>query len=188
MITIQNKITVFLFKSFEFVALGLEPFDALGEGCAELVDGLEGVVEGDDASRARVPYYIVDNALGGEPLGVVASNKVPHDNLVTAGEQEILDETHPSVRRPEEMAADVGIGMLHVVVVLVDGAVEGADVVVGVVAHLMALVDDALIEMGIAAHVVADHEKGGMDAMLLENVEDVGGSLGNGTVIEGQVY
>jgi hypothetical protein len=61
-------------------------------------------------------------------------------------------------------------------------------VVVGVIAYLMSFVKDALIEFRVFSDVVADHEEGGVNAMLLQDVEDEWGSLGNWTVVEGQVY
>ena len=85
------------------------------------------------------------------------------------------------------MGVDVGVGLLDVVAVLVERVAYAADVVVGVVAYLVALVDDALVEFGILAHVVADHEECGVDAVLAQCVEDEWRSLRDWTVIEGQI-
>ena len=187
-----RKIVVFivvdgLFKHLEAVALELEPLDAEGEGGAQLVDGLQGVVEGDDAARAGVAADVVEYVVGGEPLGVVAGDDVPHDDLELAAEQGILGNAHPAVRRAEEVGVDVGVGLLDVVAVLVERVAYAADVVVGVVAYLVALVDDALVEFGVLAHVVADHEECGVDAVLAQCVEDEWRSLRDWTVIEGQI-
>ena len=83
---IVDCIVLFLFKDLEVVALFAEPFDALGEGGAEFVDGFKGVVEGDDAAVAGVALHVVDDVLGGQPFGVVAGDEVPHDDLVLAAE------------------------------------------------------------------------------------------------------
>ena len=73
-----------LLKYFEGVALGLEPFDGCREGCAELVDTFQGVVEGDDAAVTGVALDIVQHVVGREPFGVVAGNKVPHNDAELA--------------------------------------------------------------------------------------------------------
>jgi hypothetical protein len=85
------------------------------------------------------------------------------------------------------VAVDVGIGFLHVVAIFLDGMAESYDVVVGMVAHLVALGLYAFEEFGILTHVVAHHEEGGVYAVLTEYIEDKGGSLGDWTVIEGQI-
>ena len=55
-------------ESFEGVALVTEPLDGGGEGSTELVDGLQGIVEGDDGAITRVPLYIIDDIFGCRPL------------------------------------------------------------------------------------------------------------------------
>ncbi len=108
-----------LFKHLEAVALELEPLDAEGEGGAQLVDGLQGVVEGDDAAGTGVTADIVEDIVGGHPAGVVACDDVPHDDLELAAEQGILGYAHPAVRRAEEVGVDVGVGLLDVVAIFV---------------------------------------------------------------------
>ena len=166
----------------------LKPEDAEGQCGAQLVDGLEGVVEGDDGAVAGVAADVVEDVVGAEPLGVVAGDDVPHDDLVLAAEEGVLGYTHPSVGRSEESCLDIGVGLLDVVAVLMERVADAADVVVGVVAYLVSLVDDAFIEFGVLADVVADHEEGGVDVVFAEHVEDEGGGLGDWTVVEGQVY
>ncbi len=69
------------------VALLLEPLDALGKGGAQLFDGFERVVEGDDGAIAGIALHVVHHVVGGEPLGVVARDEVPHHHLIAlAGE------------------------------------------------------------------------------------------------------
>ena len=85
------------------------------------------------------------------------------------------------------VAVDIGIGLLHVVAVFLDGVGEAYHVVVGVVAHLVPLGDDALVEFRMFAHVVAHHEESAFHPERLQRVEDKGCCLGDGTVVEGQV-
>jgi ApbE superfamily uncharacterized protein (UPF0280 family) len=91
------------------------------------------------------------------------------------------------VRRTEEVGVDIGIGLLDVVAVFVEGVADTADVVVCVVSNLVTFGEDALVEVRVLAHVVAHHEEGGVYAVLTEYIEDKGGSLGDWTVIEGQI-
>jgi len=124
-------------------------------------------VEGDDAAVACIALDVVDDILCGDPLGVVACDEIPHDHLIAlACEECILCRTNPSVRGPEERAVYIGIGFLYVVAVLVEGVSKAADVVVGVVADLMALVADLAEELWILSDVVADHEEGCLDVVV----------------------
>ena len=171
-------------ENLKLILLFLEPLDALRQGGAELVDRLQRVVEGDDRAVARVALHVVEHTLARHPLGVVARHEVPHHNLVLAAEPRILHGAHPAVGRPHEVAAYVGVGLLHVVAVVVQRVAESADMVVCMVAYLMAFVDDAPEEVGIFPHVVAHHEEGGLDAVVAQRVEDEGCRLGNGAVVE----
>ena len=96
-------------------------------------------------------------------------------------------DAHPAVGRTEEVALDVGIGLLDVVAVVMERMAEPADVVVGVVAHLMAFVQNLLIEIGVLPDIVAHHEEGGLDAKLAQRLENERGRLRDGTVVERQI-
>ena len=174
-------------EHLEGVTLLCEPLEALGQSGVKLVDGFQGIVEGDDGAVADVALDVVDDVVGRHPLGVVAGDDVPHHDLVAAREPGILGQAHPSVRRTEEMAADVGVGFLDIEHIVAHGVAEAADVVVGVIAHEVALVDDLLEEIGILAHVVAYDEEGGTHAETTEDVENKRCGLGDGTVVERQI-
>lgn len=85
------------------------------------------------------------------------------------------------------MAVDVGISLLDVVAVLLDGVAHSTNVVVGMVAYLMAFVNDTLIKFRVFAYIVTYHEKGGFDIFLLEYIKNEGRSLGNWAVVERQI-
>ena len=144
-------------------------------------------MEGDDRAIARVPLYIIKHIFGRHPLRVVTRDEVPHHDLVLPAEPGVLRQTHPAVGRTYIVAVDVGIGFLNVVAVFLDGVSEPDHVVMSVVAYLVTFIDDALIELGMLAHVVTHHEECGLDTERFESIEDEGGSLGNGTVVEGQI-
>ena len=145
-------------------------------------------MEGDDAAIARIAFHVVEDILSRHPFGIVARDKVPHDDLVLSGKQRILWQSHPAVGWTEQVTLDVGVGFLHVIAIFVERAAQAADVVMGVVSYLVSFVEDALIEFRVFTDVIADHEEGGMDAMLLQCVEDKRSSLGDWTIVEGQVY
>ena len=132
----------------------------------QLVDTLQRVVEGDDGAITRVPFNIIDDILCGEPFGVVAGDEVPHHDLKLATEPGILSHAHPAVRRTDIMALDIGIGLLHIIAVFLDGVGESLNVVVGMITHLMALGNDTLIEFGVLPHVIAHHEEDGLGIKL----------------------
>ena len=64
---------------------------------------------------------------------------------------------------------------------------ETADVVHRVVTHLMASIDNLLEELGVFPHIVAYHEEGGLGTERIERFENERRSLGDGSVIEGQI-
>ena len=68
-----------------------------------------------------------------------------------------------------------------------DGVAETADVVVRMITDTMPLVDDTLMQFGIFPGIVAYHEEGGLDAVLLQHVKNPGRGLGDGAVVEGQI-
>jgi hypothetical protein len=57
----------------------------------------------------------------------------------------------------------------------------------GVVAHLMAILNYLLIEVGVLADIVTNHEKGRFNVVVAKCLKDKGGGLGYGTVVESQV-
>ena len=90
--------------------------------------------------------------------------------------------------RTHIVAMDIGIGLLHIIAVFLHRVAQTTQVVMGVVAHLMALCQDTGIELRVLTYVVAHHEEGGTGAIGLQGVEDEGGSLWDRAVVEGQVH
>lgn len=145
-------------------------------------------MEGDDAAITGIAFYIVEDILSCHPFGIVARDKVPHDDLVLSSKERILWQSHPAVGGTEKMALDVGVGFLYVIAIFVERAAQAADVIVGVIPYLVSFVEDTPIEFRVFTDVIADHEEGGVDAMLLQCVEDKGSGFGDWTIVEGQVY
>ena len=44
-------------------------------------------MEGDDAAIARIAFHVVEDILSCHPFGIVARDKVPHDNLVLSSKE-----------------------------------------------------------------------------------------------------
>ena len=57
----------------------------------------------------------------------------------------------------------------------------------GMVANLVPLGDDALVELRVFPDIVSHHEESSLYAEFLERVKNEGGCLGDGTVIESQI-
>ena len=81
----------------------LEVADGCGEGVLELLDALQGIVEGDDGAVAAVVHHIPEDVEGIEVAGVVARHEVPHhDGVTLLHEQMVCAEPHPAVRWTEQ--------------------------------------------------------------------------------------
>jgi len=65
------------------------------------------------------------------------------------------------------MTVDIVVGLLYVFAVLPDGVLGTVHVIKSVVAHLMTLSLDAFEELRVFPDIVAHHEEGGLDVMLL---------------------
>ena len=196
-----NDSDIFCFSNgLKLVSLCLQPFDGAGQGGAEFVDAFQRVVEGDDGAVAGIAADIVIDVVGGEPLGIVAGDEVPHDDSVALREPVVDAVAHPTVGRTEEGHSSLRLlpteggfpfdEQLTFVGVdeVGDGPVlETAEVVVGVVADSMALLHDLAEELGMLLDVVSHDEKCGLHAVSGERIEQEGRGLGNGSVVEGQI-
>jgi len=177
-----------LFYHLKLIALLLEIAEGSWEGVAQFLDGLEGVMKGDDGTITGVEHHVAQNVEGVEQVGIVTSDEVPHHYLILATQHIVGSEPHPSVRRTEEVGVDEFVGFLHIIIICNDVVAQGTHVVVGVVAHLMPLLHYATVEVGITLHILAHHEEGCLDAKLPEGVENEGRGLRYGTIVKGEIY
>ena len=83
---------------------------------------------------------------------------------------------------------DKAVGLLGVVDIRFQPVLESTEMMKRMIAYLMASLDDPSVQIGILAHIVAHHEERGLGPISLKSVEDERRSLGDGTVIEGQIY
>lgn len=153
----------------------------------QLVYALQGVVKSDDAAVAGISLYVVDHVLGGEPSGIVTCDKIPHHDVVLMAQPPINAPSHPSMWRTKEVAVDNLLR--HVYVDEVSGCpmLEGVEVVESVVAHLVPLGYDLIVEIMVAEYILANHEEGGLYVISPQRIEDKRCRFGNGPVIEREV-
>ena len=72
-------------------------------------------MESNDRPVAGIAFHVVDNIVGSEPFGVVAGNKIPHNNGELPAQPPINGVAHPSMRRTEQMGVDKFVGILNVI-------------------------------------------------------------------------
>ena len=65
------------------------------------------------------------------------------------------------------MTVDIVVGLLYVFAVLPDGVLGTVHVIKSVIAHLMALSLDTFEDLRVFPDIVAYHEKGWLDVMIL---------------------
>ena len=109
-----------LIEHFEFIALIAKPFDGAREGIENFVVGFERIVESDDTPIASITLHVAQHVAAVEALTVVARHEVPHHHAILQAGRYIESGFHPAVRRPEEVGAEVGVGLLHVAHIAVD--------------------------------------------------------------------
>ena len=91
------------------------------------------------------------------------------------------------MRRTHQIGMEIGVGLLNIVTVIVDGVLDSADVIMGMVANAMTFADHTLIELRIFTDVVAHHEKSSLDVVSGQYIEHIGSGLGYGSVVKGQI-
>ena len=170
----------------EYVPLLLEMGDRLEGG----LHGVEvAVVEEDDVAVAGAAVDHVQNfvAVFGAPvLGVhrpVDQGDGEAGGLVV-GEQAV-GRTYPIVAVAQQLAEE-GVVLLQVGQRLGGGELVKGGVVVGVVAHLVALVGDAADDVRVFHRLTAHHEKGGLRAQVAETVQQLRRAAGGRAVVEGE--
>ena len=120
-------------------------------------------MEGDDRAVTGVFLHVVHHLFGRQPLGIVAGDDIPHHHLELPAEPGILAQAHPTMGRTHQSTVDIGVGLLHIITVFLDGMSQAADVVMGVVAHTMSFVQYLLEQLGILPDIVAYTEEGGLN-------------------------
>lgn len=174
-------------KHLELIALLLQPFDAAWQCCAQFVDAAQRVVEGDDGAVAHVTFDIFEDIISIEASGVVACDKVPHDDGVVSADAYVLLVAHPSSWGTEEVGVYVVVCFIGIAQVARAGDGDAPYVVVCVVAKTVAVIFQQLVQFGVLPDVVAYHEEGGFYAIAVKRFDNPRCGFWNGAVIESQV-
>ena len=99
--------------------------------------------------------------------------------------QQAVGRAHPVVPLSQKLLQQLVI-FLHILRRFLSRQLIQFLVVVGMVAHLMALGSHARHDIRVLHHLTAHHEEGGVNAPLLQAVQQLGRAAGRRAVIEGQ--
>ena len=143
-------------------------------------------MKGDDTAVSGVLSDVEQHVASVQVFGIVARNEVPHHHAVTLFDHDVLFPLHPSVWRTEEVGFQVDIGLVDISHVRADAMAQSANVVKGVVSQPVSACLDHFEHFGMFANVIAHHEKGGLDAVMIEYVENPRRYLGYRAVVKGQ--
>ena len=142
----------------------------------------------DDGTVAGIFLHVVENLFAAQFFTVIAGNHVPHDDFVFLSQFVSLAETHVSVRRAEQRTMYQFVGGIDIAHVILDGIFHTLNVIHGVVAGVVSAFENLGIEFGIAGHIFAYAEEGGLHIVVVEQVEYPGGDFGHRSVVEGEIY
>ena len=145
-------------------------------------------MEGDDGAVAGVFVNLAQYLTAIELGIVVARHEVPHDDAVALAQCAVLPEAHDAVRRTEKVGGEVAVGLVDIGDVSLGALLESLEVVEGVVAYAVSTLHDHLVFIGMLTHIVAHHEEGGLDAVLVQYIKYPRRNLGYGAVVKGKVY
>lgn len=136
---------------------------------------------------ARIFLHVSEHFFRRLAARIIASDKVVHYNVVVILDGSGLTPAHEAVRRAEERAVDQGVGHSDVAHVLPAAGVHALKVVHGVVAEAVTTPPDLIKQLRVPPDIVAHHEEGGLDVVLVKYVKHPRRDLWNGAVIEGEI-
>ena len=144
-------------------------------------------MEDDDGAIAGVTPHDAADALGREVAVVVARDDIPKNDRVVPLQVPQLRPFDASVGWAHQGAADVAIGLGHIVDIGLAAGAKTFQMVHGVVAHMVAAPLQFGEQFGKFAHIVAHAKKGGFHAIAVENIEQLRCRFGAGAVVESEV-
>lgn len=144
-------------------------------------------MEDNNRSVAGVALDVVEHLLGFHLLAIVAGDQVVHDDCEARPEHLALRPSQQSVRWTEQRTVDEFVGMEDVEQISSGGDLSALQVIHGVVAHAVSSPLDFGKEFGIACHIVAHAEEGGLDAILVKDIKHPRRDLRDGSVVKGEI-
>lgn len=121
-------------EHLEFIALFQQPFDGAGQGIFHVLFRFQGIVERDDGAVAYIFLHLGKYLPAVQPFAVVAGYKIPHHDAVFPFQDHILQPSHVSVRRSEQIRMEIGVGFVGIGQIVPAQVFESADMIEGVVA------------------------------------------------------
>ena len=176
-----------VWEQFELVALVFKPLQRFRQGCPELVDALERVVEGDDGTVAGITLHVVYHIISRQPFGVISGDEVPHHYTVVLFHPPVDGMAQPAVWRAEVRALEQRIGFGDIDGVGQRPVSERTQVMIGVIARFVTSAEHLFVQFRIFPHIVGNHEEHGLGSESVENVEDKRGGFGYRPVVECEV-
>ena len=90
--------------------------------------------------------------------------------------------------RTEEVGAYKVVGTLHIVNICLGNMLEASKMMIGMIAHLMALRNNTSVEVGILAHIVSYHEESGVYPKLFQCLQNERRRLRYRSVVKREIY
>lgn len=174
-------------EHLEFIALFQQPFDGAGQGIFHVLFRFQGIVERDDGAVACIFLHLGKYLPAVQPFAVVAGYKIPHHDAVFPFQDHILQPSHVSVRRSEQIRMEIGVGFVGIGQIVPAQVFESADMIEGVVADAVPSFDYHPELFRMLAYIVSHHEEGCLDVIFVQQVQYPGSYLRDRAVIEGQV-
>ena len=144
-------------------------------------------MEDNNRSVAGVALDVVEHLLGFHLLAIVAGDQVVHDDCEARPEHLALRPSQQSVRWTEQRTVDEFVGMEDVEQIAACGNLGALQVIHGVVAHAVSSPLDFFEQLRVACHIVAHAEEGGLDTILVKDIEHPWRDLRDGSVVKCEV-
>lgn len=158
-----------------------------GQCIPDIIHCFQIVVENDN----RAISCIVDGILqalhgGGVPMKIVSEHR-PQDEPKILAEEEILRRCKPSIRGPEQFGAEIFPATVNIINVCTGRSMPSVQMMKSVVAGCMARLPYVFENIGIFAHIVANHKKGGRDTVFLKNIKYFRSCPRNWAIVKRQI-
>ena len=162
--------------------------DIPGQHILDFIEGLEMVVEHDDAARARVFPALAEAPLTADLRVVIAAEQRPHDDVIAVSQCPPLRRGDLAVGRAEQTAVDKLPALVRIFHIGCGICLPAFEVVVAVVAGCMPCQKYLPVCLGIFLNIGPHAEKSGTDISFLKQFKYARGCPGRRSVIKSEVY
>lgn len=158
-----------------------------GEGIAHLLNGFDAVVEYNHRTAPGVLQSILQTLFGRGVSVEIPGQHRPQNKTVLFVQKEVLRGGKATVRRAEEGGLKIGFTAGYIFQVGTWRTFPPIQVVKGVVPDCMVSLPHLFENLRVLLHIIANHKKGRLHVITVENGEDLRGYLRDGAVIEGKI-